>query len=254
MPAETSLVSDPPLRPSPEVVRVVSPRRLAPGAVSDARAERLAALWKSRWGHPKPKQVQAVLEEVGPADPPRACIACYGEIEIPKVGDARFEPEIITPTRLLKKQQIVFMPFAFALVAFWVLDILHLLPWGLSLRGHYGGFGYVFAMGLGGFIAWIWRGAVRPTYFRLAPGIVQMLEYRYSRSKPTIRSYPMEAGTLVVVVGKGHRVSMTFRRFDQQDRLPLAEMRHSKQTAQRAWEALLSTAPTPPLSDEELVG
>ncbi len=106
-------------------------------------------------------------------------------------------------------------------------------------------------------MAWLWRTTVRPTYVRLAPGVVQVLEYRLRSSKPTIRSYPMLPGTLVIVrqdVKARRPTSVQFVRGEQSDVLPVSQMKDPDDAMQHIWYALLSTAPTPPLSDEELVG
>jgi len=93
----------------------------------------------------------------------------------------------------------------------------------------------------------------------MAPGIIQILQYRYRRAKPLIRSYPMDGETLAILRGKatgkkGPNLKLTLLRGERKDTVDLSRMRRREEVAERMWQALLSTAPTPPLSDEELVG
>jgi hypothetical protein len=52
----------------------------------------------------------------------------------------------------------------------------------------------------------------------------------------------------------GRRLSFVLVRNGVQRELPVARLRSRVRLTERAWQALLSTAPTPPLSDEGLVG
>jgi len=141
-------------------------------------------------------------------------------------------------------------------IFFWVLQLLHIAP-GKPLN--VGSFGYILAMGVAVAVTWVWRTAIRPTYIRMAPGMIQILEFRYRQSKPTSRSYPLDAGTIAVLRGKatGGKTSslvLTLLRGEQQDKIELWRMQKRDKAIERAWQALLSTAPTPPLSNEGLVG
>jgi hypothetical protein len=114
-------------------------------------------------------------------------------------------------------------------------------------------------MGISAGFLWVWRTAIRPTYIRMAPGVIQVLEYHHRRDKPTIRSYTLDQGTLAVVRGpstsrKPGLITVTLLRGEQKDRLELWRMRKRDAIIERTWQALLSTAPTPPLSDEDLLG
>jgi hypothetical protein len=95
---------------------------------------------------------------------------------------------------------------------------------------------------------------IRPTYYRLAPGVIQVLVYSLSSRRPMIRSYPMEAGTLAVFTRIRKHLILTLARGENTDMLSFSHMDRPQERIEQAWKALLSTAPTPPLSDEALVG
>ena len=141
------------------------------------------------------------------------------------------------------------------LVALLLLEYLHLLPaWIPGLRRFAGGLAYFLIAGFIALAVWVWRGMIRPTYVRMAPGIIQVLEYRYSKSRPTIRSYPMQPGTLVVLTRIRKHLILTLARGESKDMLLFSRMQQPGRKIERAWQALLSTAPTPPLDAEQLVG
>jgi len=221
----------------------------------DPIAIELAAHWHGGGKRPSDEQVKAILASATARDPPRAAVVCLGKIDAPEVGEIFFEPEIITPTRYIGRR-LIFIPIAGALIFLWVLHRIGVLPFRFPQLSS---FGYLLWMGAAVGGAWVWRSAVRPTYIRMAPGIIQILQYRYRRAKPLIRSYPMDGETLAILRGKatgkkGPNLALTLLRADQKDTVDLSRMRKREEVAERMWQALLSTAPTPPLSDEELVG
>ena len=185
-------------------------------------------------------------------------IVCMGDVKIGEAGDHRFEPQIVTPTEAIWRR-LLLVPLAvvWALVVaarLWPASsypsflppVLHFLE---SVLGHW------MLGGVTAGVVWFWMAGVRPKYLRLAPGIIQVLEYRWFwKSRPIIRSYAMAAGTLALVVEAPDNVTLTLMREEQVDLIRLSEMRYSRKTIERVWQALLSTAPTPPLSDEHLVG
>ncbi|UCC29117.1 MAG: hypothetical protein JSU86_13050 [Phycisphaerales bacterium] len=95
---------------------------------------------------------------------------------------------------------------------------------------------------------------IRPTYLRTAPGIIQVLVYRLLTDKPSIRSYPMEPGTLAVFTRIRKRLTLALARDENTDVLSFWRMRQPRERVEQAWRALLSTAPMPPLSRAELLG
>jgi hypothetical protein len=203
----------------------------------------------------KPNEILAALADAPRPTPPRARIVVAGAIHPPEVGDFRFEPVIIAPTQYLGKR-LALIPIPFVLLSYWLVAEFRVLPIPLP-RVNLSGFGYVIAMGIGALIAWFWRSVVRPTYIRLAPGIVQVMTYRFGGGKPAIRSFPMKAGTVAIVAagpGQTKASTLTLARGEELETLPLALMRNRDEITERLCQAILSTAPTPPLSDEELVG
>lgn len=220
----------------------------------DPIALELATRWRTSRGLPD-NEVKAVLAASPATDSSRGRIVCLGKIEVPEVGDIFFEPEIITPTRYFARQ-LVFIPIAGALIFLWLLQQAGVIP-GKPIQ--LGSFGYFLAMGFGVGAAWVWRTAIRPTYIRLAPGVVQIMEYHYGKRKPTIRSYPADGKTLAILRGKTtgkapRNLTLTLLRGQQKDSIELWRTRKRDNAIERTWQALLSTAPTPPLSEEELVG
>lgn len=184
------------------------------------------------------------------ADEARAVVVCIGMVTAPDVGERFFEPEIISATRLLGKQ-LWFAVLALALLMFWVLQLAyHLLPGRVNLAP----FSYVFSMGLLVSIRWFWRSMVHPTYVRMAPGIIEILQYRLGSKRAVVRSYPMTAGTIALVTKAGRGISIYLQRGELMDDLPIEQVRDAAATTERAWAALLSTAPIPTMSDEELIG
>jgi hypothetical protein len=217
----------------------------------DAEFDPLACAITAHW-QDKPPQDDKVRDILGKADPlpAMARVVCFGPIDVPEVGDMRFEPHIITATELLGRR-LFLIPISLAILTLWLLQVTHVLPGKFFSPG---ALTYYVVVGIAAGVAWIWRSGIRPTYFRLAPGIIQVLEYRLGRGKPAIRSYPMEAGTLVVVARDRKAIKATLLRAGQKDVLPFSQMRHSAAVIEQFWRAVLSTAPIPTLSDEELIG
>ncbi|MBU0617064.1 MAG: hypothetical protein KKI02_05055 [Planctomycetes bacterium] len=224
-----------------------------PGADADPRAAALSKTWKVPDRLPKLDDVRAALKETE-SEPPRARIVCFGQADVPDVGELHFEPEIITPTGAVWRQ-LIWLVIACVLIALLLLEYLHLLPsWVPGLRRFAGGLAYFLIAGFIALAVWVWRGMIRPTYIRMAPGVIQVLNYGYSKSKPTIRSYPMQPGTLAIFTRIRKHLILTLARGENKDMLLFSRMHHPEQRIERAWRAMLSTAPTPPLSNEELVG
>jgi hypothetical protein len=221
----------------------------------DPIAYDLAARWKPGGTAVPNNDVKAILASSPTPNPPCARIVCLGKIDVPEVGELFFEPEIITPTRAVG-WRLLFVPIAAAIFILWLLQVLDVIP-GRAIN--IGSFGYILMMGVSVGIVWIWRTAIRPTYIRMAPGAIQILEFRHRQSKPTIRSYPLDAGTIAVLRGKAtdgktSGLKLALLRGEQQDKIELWRMQKRDKAIERMWQALLSTAPTPPLSDEGLVG
>jgi hypothetical protein len=215
----------------------------------------IADLWTRPSKVPKTDAIRAALRGVPGSNPQPARVVCLGMIDVPRIDDVFFEPEIITPTRAIGSH-LWFIPAAVVVLALWFLQLMGVIP-GRAIN--IGSFGYILAMGVSAGAMCIWRSAIRPTYIRMAPGIVQILEYHHSRGKPKIRSYPLDGDTLAIVRGpttspKPGHLTLTLVRDAQEDTLELGRMRKRDALIERTWRAMLSTARTPPLSDEALIG
>ncbi|MGD8450455.1 MAG: hypothetical protein PVJ57_01435 [Phycisphaerae bacterium] len=223
---------------------------------ADPLARTLSALWSPPHALLHVKTALMAIGGAPEADPPRARLVCIGGVDLPEIGDYRFEPVIITPTRFLGRQ-------------LWLAGLASLVFAFPAGRAAYSAFSsggdpvgplFMFLCAAATLpAAWVWRSAIRPTYIRLAPGMVQIVTFPFGRGKPNIRSYPMSAGTVVLVQRlPGARARLprviTLARDGQRDDLPLWQMSGRAELTERLWQALLSTAPTPPLSDEELLG
>jgi hypothetical protein len=183
-----------------------------------------------------------------------AIVLCYGDVEVPEAGTFQFEPEIISPTRAMWRE-LIWLPPIMVLVCWWILYASTALPVPrITLNRVAIGFSYLLMAGIATAAVWIWRAGIRPRYFRLAPGMVQVFEYKLLRSRPTVRSYPVEAGSVFVIARLTSGPALLLSRGDASDAIRLGSVRDGRQVMKRLWQALLSTAPTPPLSDEELTG
>jgi hypothetical protein len=227
------------------------------GSPSDAPEPRASALdlaWKYANRVPKVKDVRAALAETFGEDYyRRACILCYGEPDVPEVGELHLEPEIITPTGAICRS-LVLPLLAVALAVWWLLNAVGLLPWLPGRATSEWTLASFLVVGLPVLCMWIWRGMIRPTYYRLAPGVIQVIVYSLSNRRPIIRSYPMEPGTLAVFTRIRKHLILTLARGENTDMLSFSRMDRPQERIEQAWKALLSTAPTPPLCDEALVG
>lgn len=222
---------------------------------TDPLAAALGRAWKEPDRVPKTEDVQTAWREgLNGPEPDRAYIVCFGEPETPEIGEQHFEPEIVTPTGTVRRQ-LIWLVVVGALVVWWMFGHFHWLPpWVPSIRPFIWGLGYFFAAGALALAVWTWKAVIRPTYLRSAPGVIQVLEYRYRKTKPIIRSYPMEAGTLAVFTRIRKHLILTLSRGADRDVLSFSRMQQPRQRIEQVWRALLSTAPTPPLSEDELLG
>jgi hypothetical protein len=200
--------------------------------------------WAARHLPPKARRIE---ELVGEYEPPAsgARVLCLGKPAIPVVGELRFEPRVLSPTDILWRRLHGAVPIL--IVAAW---------YGLSQLGFVRRPDiFVWLMVWSGALVvavWIWKSGVRPTFVRLAPGIVQFLAYGPAGKTPRVQSYPMSVGTLVVVQAKPP--VFTFRRNGLENRLDLQFVRRRQDAELAVWNALLSTAPIPQMSETELVG
>lgn len=116
----------------------------------------------------------------------------------------------------------------------------------------------IFALFFG--LRWLHRAAIRPTYLRVALGIIQTIRYRAGGTKPEIVDFPITVGTRVVAIGKRAKSGgssldkLVLMRARNAELVPIGRMPDSDKLADIVWRAVLSTAPIPPLSEMELAG
>jgi len=198
---------------------------------------------------PDVEKVERVLQRAGVTTADRSVIANMTTLDAPEAADRRFEPEIISHDRPGTPARARHWWLAALVIAIVVPIGWYVLPRLKQPDYVVPGLIVLIALGL-----WFWRFAVRPTYVRMAPGMIQVVEFRAGNSKPMIRDYPLNPGTLAVITESVSQIKLTVSRGDQTDTIPIAKGKDFNSTIERLWAALLSTAPTPPLSDEELVG
>jgi hypothetical protein len=221
-----------------------------PEARHDVRVELLRNVWR---GTRSPRVARVQKTALQRSD--RALIMLCGLDEMPEKGPEHFEPEIITALEA-RWESLLLLPAVLVGVVAIVLDRLWMLPswfadWMPLCYGAVAG--YALSI-VGAVVVLGWRSGIRPAYIRVAPGMVQFLTYPLGASKPRIRSYPMDAGTVVLILRMGRMDILSIIRGKQQDQIRFREMRRGKERFKVVWQALTSTAPTPPLSDTELVG
>jgi len=88
-------------------------------------------------------------------------------------------------------------------------------------------------------------------YFRFAPGIVQLIKYKLLFRRPAIETYRL--GELDVVLDvSGSSPAMTFLNTPGYKRETF-RLSHGEEVIEALFRAVLSTAPSPPLPEENLV-
>ena len=225
----------------------------------DVAADPLAQKVSNHWTHNNRRsplnELRTILEASLPASRRGAVIVVIGDIETPaSPGDVVFDPVIITPTQYLGRRLIVIW-IAAALFAYWLIARFKLLPIPqFNLRGLGGLFAFAGVM----MVRWFWQSAVRPTYFRLAPGVIQKFTYLLRGQAPKVQSFPMAAGTMIVLHylkrQRWGRLRAVISDGTRHCVLTIGLIRNRKQVATDFWNSVLSTAPTPQLSQTELVG
>lgn len=183
-----------------------------------------------------------------PGDTNRARILCFGFVEVPDTFPYSFEPEILNATDLMWRRLIWLWPAV--LIAVWIsLQQLGFLPGSPGWASSF----YFLTTVLGTLGYWFWSSSVRPSYVRIAPGIVQFLQFWKGRPS-TIRSYPMTEGTTVVVRQSGKYPVFEFQRENATDCISIDDLRDKRGCETKLWRALLSSAPIPRLSEDDLLG
>lgn len=241
---------------------------------ADPLVPALRGAWRDVMRPPQGGRLRKLIQDHPPRDESSARIVALGHVDVPRVGEFHFEPEIITPTRYIGRN-LVFAICGLFFVGLAIAKWTHAVP-GLA-RVNLGSFGYFYAMLAVVGATWVYRSAVRPTYIRLAPGVVEVLRFSIRGGPPDVRSYPLAGGTTIVLFAPwwsrsrrtapptaldfGDLESVPRRPFaawlwraGQWDYISFQQIRKSHELVDRFWQALLSTAPIPPLSRDELVG
>ncbi len=200
-------------------------------------------------GRPVFTDLEAAIAKLPAPDPPAARVVCLGLVDVPKVNDYRCEPEVISPLGVVSRGLVPFLLFFGAVFCIGELGRMGLIPIAWTLRRSTPF--VVLALTWG---AWALKVFLQPTYVRVAPGVVEFLKFRLRGGRPTIRRYPMEAGTSVIITDKRSGHVLDLRRGRQHDRISLRDMRHAEVVLDRLLRAILSTAPIPTMSEEELIG
>jgi len=227
----------------------------APGWDRDPIATNIAALWKRPTLPPDGSEIHDLIGRFPPEECETGMVICLGVTAVPSAGDYRFEPEVITPGRRWRE----ILPGVGTTMILLLMSFFCLGDWLVrSLGERLAAIVFFAALVLGAALSWIGPFLLWPKYVRLAPAVVQSLSYGFRRSRPTLRSYPMKPGTVAVVTNEigpfRCKLSLTMVRGDERIELAVWKLGEHERAIERMWQALLSTAPTPPLSDEELVG
>jgi len=85
-------------RPAPQVLGT---KLQSSGAALDPRLAQAATRADFVLSTSDPKLLKKRLDEITAGLEPAARIFCAGPVRVPEVGDLRFEPEIIAPTRFV---------------------------------------------------------------------------------------------------------------------------------------------------------
>ncbi len=215
---------------------------------ADHTAVRLDGLWFFLSQPPSAKAIRNMLQEA-PPEHGHAVVVCLGAFDVPQQGDYRFEPEVLSSGQTDRMDSLVVAALAF-LVVFAVGACLEALG-RVPRRADEYWFAMAAVASIGAYL--LWRYALRPTYVRVAPGVAEVLTYSLLRSAPRIRRYTVAPDLLCIVSQGWSRTSVTLINSRNRDEFRITA-RRSAVFVDTLFRALVSTAPTPPLSREELVG
>ncbi len=181
----------------------------------------------------------------------RAWVICSGAVSPPKHVTDYFEPRIVTPTRSIWRM-LWPVPVALAWLALGLNNSFGLVPvvQGVSTRG----FGYFVVLGIMASLGWIIGVGFTPEYIRFTPGLIEVLRFTLSRRAPQVTRYPIGPGTVLWVERLWPGVRVTLVREEQTETLHIESMGRPEEVEQWLWDAVLSSAPTPPTPQDTLVG
>ncbi len=255
-------------------------RRPPPIAPPADGTEVVVAALEKLWTHParppKPKPIVDLVRALSPTYLTRAQIVCLGEIELPHASETFFEPEILAPEHLLRSHGMRAIMLAGAALV--VMTQTYFAP---SLRAFQGPvLGVLAAIAIPAVLIWFWFAMIRPSYVRMAPGIVQFLTFGgKSRGPVSCRSYEMTPGTIVIVSQPGFHgawhlsglkrrsawserflkqmrfagVRVVFARDRHHDELRLVNIAKPAEVLEKLLQSITSTARIPELPTTELV-
>lgn len=217
---------------------------------SDTAAPVAAAI-QENWTEGPPPDLKAVvnlLRATSGADQ-HAWLVCIGNVPIPTGNDQRFPPVVIPVATLTRSNAIGLAACGILAAVCGILatDATLILPKGRTL---FAAFAAYLALLPALFFV---RSVLWPRYLRLAPGMLQILKYRPGRGKPEVRNYPISVGTLVFLrVWSDSTLDLVSG--PRRDRFPLPGGATGQALLGQIATAVLSTAPTPELSDTDLMG
>ena len=195
------------------------------------------------------------LVAAGMDQEPGGCVVFACDTPIPHPHDRTFEPEVAAIGRQLSTE-------AYAVIALLLGALLlgfssRILPVSdpsmVVLTAVLIGLAGVW-FGVGLFMRWLRRGLIAPRYVRVAPRMIQLLDYGRDAKRPQITSFPITRGTIVYWVNEGLGSVLYITRGTARERISIPARLVDNQFHTRILDALLTTAPTPPLSNEHLVG
>ncbi len=215
----------------------------------DPVADELAREWRFLDRAPGPRAVRAAVAALAPESAAARVVAYMGLREMPQPADYRLEPEILSPTECT--QESFSVPQAITATVLGILLVFSLIVLSdrvPALQRDLLALMWGAAIGMGLFYAFV----LRPRYVRIAPGVVETVTYGYFRRKPQIRRFTLGDLPLCIVVDTPLACRLTLWRSERD--VLIVRLRRRGEFRERLLRALLSTAPTRPLSGEDLLG
>lgn len=236
-------------------------------------AARLTGIWKATRRCPKLKQVYDALSAFSPS--PNTCgrIVVLGNVEVPEVGALFFEPFIVTPSeRVQHRLGLVAGGAVIAVIGMArFLGATHPIFRLFQLQG---------AMMLSlGIMILAWSLLRRPSYLRLAPGVIEVLRFpTFGKAPREVLRFPIDADFAAVVRSgftfqrdsstkprsetlvnqltnmRANNVRITWRHGRHERALSLIRCSQPLKVLDAFWKAMLSTAVAPPMNPNELTG
>lgn len=211
-------------------------------------ALQISSIWTSVFGLPGSASFIEALSLEGVDIARQPIFLALGAKEIPKSEDLPTEPEIVSPSQNFEKSHAVLLLGLIGVIL--LFAGLTAVP---ALRLYAPGRGYIL-IALVILVRWMWATLINVKYLRLAPGMIEVLHYRWFANTPRVRSYPVAPGTLVVLQHPTMGSRLLLSRGEQEDRISFSGVYDAKPIVERIWRAVRSTLPTPPLSRQELLG